>query len=127
MLNQQEAEKVLQEEIKKNPKVTKDDKYVTYNCPDCGAQVIADENTAATFCVYCGSVAILKSKLTGNFAPDIIIPFSKEKEDADKEFANLAKGRPLVPKSFTLGRTVFPLHTGHPCPEIRLVIAASHS
>ena len=88
---------------KNNEDVSEEEKtiYDSYKCQNCGAEIVADENTAATFCVYCGSVAILKSKLTGSFAPDIIIPFEKEKEDAEEAFANLAKGRPLVPKSFT--------------------------
>ena len=88
---------------KNNEKIAEEDKiiYDSYKCQNCGAEIVADENTAATFCVYCGSVAILKSKLTGEFAPDIIIPFSKEKTDAEEAFVNLAKGRPLVPKSFT--------------------------
>ena len=94
------AEKQLQEEIKKNPKVTKDGKYVTYNCPDCGAQVIADENTAATFCVYCGNTSIIKNRLTGKFAPSKLIPFKFEKEDAIKAFKSLRKGRPFMPKFF---------------------------
>ncbi len=88
---------------KNNEEIAEEDKtiYDSYKCQNCGAEIVADENTAATFCVYCGSVAILKSKLTGDFAPDSIIPFSMEKSDAEEAFANLAKGRPLVPKTFT--------------------------
>ncbi|MBE6160567.1 MAG: hypothetical protein E7157_05955 [Lactobacillales bacterium] len=77
-----------------------DDKYVTYNCPDCGANIITDEETAATFCIYCGNSSIIKNRLTGKFAPSKIIPFKKTKEDAIKAFKGLKKGRPLVPKSF---------------------------
>ena len=73
----------------------------SYKCENCGAEIVADQNTAATFCVYCGSVAILKSKLTGKFAPDSIIPFKKEREEAIKSFESLSKGRPLCPKDFT--------------------------
>lgn len=75
--------------------------YVSYKCQDCGAEIIADSQTAATFCVYCGNTAILKDKLSGKFAPDYVIPFQKEKEDAEKAFKELAKGRPFVPKDFT--------------------------
>ena len=60
--------------------------YVSYNCPDCGAQIIADETTSATFCVYCGNTAILKSKLSGQFKPDLIIPFKKELLNADHTY-----------------------------------------
>ncbi len=73
----------------------------SYKCQNCGAEIVADQNTAATFCVYCGSVAILKSKLSGKFSPDSIIPFKKEKEEAIKAFESLSKGRPLCPKDFT--------------------------
>ena len=74
--------------------------YVEYHCKDCGAKIIADENTASTFCVYCGNTAILKSKLSGKFAPSKIIPFKKSKEEALEAFKNLSKGKPLMPKFF---------------------------
>ena len=74
--------------------------YLEYNCKNCGAKIIADEQTAATFCVYCGNTAILKSKLSGKFAPSKIIPFSKTKEEALEAFKSLNKGRPLMPKFF---------------------------
>lgn len=74
--------------------------YVSYNCPDCGAQIIADETTSATFCLYCGNSSILKHKLSGEFKPHKIIPFKKEKSDAIMAFKNLSKGRPFIPKSF---------------------------
>lgn len=76
--------------------------YISYNCPDCGAQVVCDENTAATFCVYCGNTNIIKNRLEGKFAPDKIIPFRKAKEDAISAFKSLKKGRPFLPKEFTL-------------------------
>lgn len=74
--------------------------YVNYNCPDCGAVIITDENTAATFCVYCGNTSIIKSRLSGEFAPSKIIPFKKTKEDAITAFKGLKKGRRLIPKEF---------------------------
>ena len=54
-------------ELKKEPeeKVEMDE----YICQDCGAQIVADKNTAATFCVYCKNTAILKSRLTDKFSP----------------------------------------------------------
>ena len=74
--------------------------YVAYNCQNCGAEIITDEQTAATFCVYCGNTAILKNKLSGAFAPSKIIPFKKEKQLAIDSFKALSKGRPLMPKEF---------------------------
>lgn len=75
--------------------------YVTYTCQDCGAEIVADSETAATFCVYCGNTAILKNKLSGKFAPESIIPFKKEKKDAEIAFTKVAKGKLFVPSDFT--------------------------
>lgn len=83
-----------------------DTNYDSYKCPDCGAEIIADENTASTFCVYCGNTAILKSKLSGKFAPTKIIPFKKVKEDAIEAFKKIKKGRPLLLKSFTSEKNI---------------------
>lgn len=71
-----------------------------YRCKSCGAEIIADANTTATFCVYCGNTAILKEKIYDSRVPDLIIPFKKVKEDAVNAFEKLVKHKPLVPKSF---------------------------
>ena len=82
--------------------VSKDNaNYVKYLCKNCNAEIIADENTASTFCVYCGNTAILKDKLSGEFAPSLIIPFKKTKKNAIEAFKSLKKGRTFVPKTFT--------------------------
>ena len=88
---------------KKNVKTSKNDNfdgYISYHCESCGAEIIADNETSATFCVYCGNTAILQSKLTGKFSPDLVIPFKKTKEEAIEAFRSLSKGRPLMPKDF---------------------------
>lgn len=77
-----------------------EDLYTSYKCKNCGAEIVADNETAATFCVYCGNTAILKSKLSGQFKPDLIIPFKKEKKVAINAFKNLSKGRPFLPDDF---------------------------
>lgn len=86
---------------RKDAKVEDDNvEYVEYHCQSCGAEIIADKETAATFCVYCGNTAILQSKLSGKFSPDLVIPFKNTKEDAIAAFKGLSKGRPLMPKDF---------------------------
>ncbi len=77
------------------------DDYISYNCKNCGAEIITDAQTTATFCVYCGNTAILRNKLSGKFTPSRIIPFKKTQDDATAAFLKLSKGRPLVPKNFT--------------------------
>ena len=77
-----------------------------YNCPDCGAIIVADKETTATFCVYCGNTAILKNKLAGKFHPKYLIPFKKTKEEAVAAFKSLSKGRIFVPKDFTSEKNI---------------------
>lgn len=76
------------------------DGMTNYHCKNCGAEIIADDTVTATFCVYCGSTAILKEKIDSGRAPDLIIPFKKTKESASKAFESLTKGKPLMPKKF---------------------------
>ena len=83
--------------VKKTKKLEKMD---VYHCKNCGAEIMADETVTATFCVYCGSTAILKDKIDDGIAPNLIIPFKKVKEDAVVAFTNLTKGKPLMPKQF---------------------------
>ena len=76
------------------------DNFDVYTCKNCGAEVMADETTTATFCVYCGSTTILKDKINDGIAPTKIIPFKKVKEDAINAFKGLSNGRILMPKLF---------------------------
>ena len=87
--------KELKEEKQENVEM---DEYI---CQDCGAKIVADKNTAATFCVYCKNTAILKSRLTDKFSPTRIIPFAKTKDDAIKAFQSVGKGKFLMPKEFS--------------------------
>lgn len=72
-----------------------------YECPNCGAQVITDENTTATFCVYCGSTSIIKNRLTDEFRPVKIIPFKNTKKEAIQAFKKFKKGKIFTPKDFS--------------------------
>lgn len=102
-----DMDKLKEEEVKEKSKKSDNySDYVNYNCPDCGAEIIADENTAATFCVYCGNTSIIKNRLSGDFAPKYIIPFKMEKQKAIDAFKSLRKGRPLVPKSFVSEKNI---------------------
>lgn len=102
---QKESDSAANEKVNMAPKTTPDAKdnynsYISYKCENCGAEIVADEQTAATFCVYCGNTAILRSKLSGDFKPSRVIPFEKNKDAAIEAFKSLSKGRPLVPKDF---------------------------
>ena len=40
-----------------------------FKCPACGAVLVTDEHSAAMNCAYCGSPALIESRLSGEFAP----------------------------------------------------------
>ncbi len=77
-----------------------------FQCPACGGEIMGDENTAATFCPYCGNPTIMPTRLSGGVKPDGVLPFRKNKEDAKAAFLALCKGKPLLPKEFTQAQQI---------------------
>ncbi len=71
-----------------------------YICPSCGAQVTADDTTAATSCYYCHNPIVLSDRLSEEFTPDYIIPFSVDKKKAEEIFTGWVRSRRFVPKDF---------------------------
>ena len=51
------------------------EELVSFKCSNCGAEIVSDVNTFSTFCVYCGSTAILREKISNEDMPDYVIPF----------------------------------------------------
>ncbi|MBO5790784.1 MAG: TFIIB-type zinc ribbon-containing protein, partial [Clostridia bacterium] len=72
-----------------------------YLCPSCGAEVAADENTAAQFCCYCHSPVILEGKLSGQMKPDKLVAFKIDRENAKGIFSKWAKKKIFAPKQFS--------------------------
>ena len=73
---------------------------VVYSCPSCGAQVMTDATTAATSCHYCHNPIVLSGKLSGEYKPDMIIPFVLTKEQAAEQFRKHCEGKTFLPKDF---------------------------
>lgn len=77
------------------------DNTVTFICPECAAEIVADENTAATFCAFCGNPTVLPNRLSGMLKPELIIPFAINKEAAVSKLKAFCKKKPLAPKGFS--------------------------
>lgn len=73
---------------------------VEYTCPSCGAQIVTDETTAATFCYYCHNPVVLSGRLEGKLLPNRIIPFAVTREAAEKGFKDYIAKKKFVPKAF---------------------------
>lgn len=71
-----------------------------YSCPNCGADIITDESTAADICIYCHSPVMLKGRLSGQMRPDRVIPFKYGREEAVRRFLEFARKKHFAPKDF---------------------------
>lgn len=77
----------MQEAPKKGKKVaTEQIKGNAYVCSQCGATLLTFDETAVTFCSYCGSQNMLEEKMVSQDAPDLIIPFQKTRDDCIKSY-----------------------------------------
>lgn len=100
--NQQQEEQVNWEDSPQNSWSDEEQQVLReFQCPSCGAQILTDETTAASFCPYCDNPTIIPARLSGTLKPDGVIPFKTTKDDAIAAFLKLCKGKPLLPKEFT--------------------------
>lgn len=70
----------------------------SYTCSQCGASLITFEETAITFCSYCGSQAMIESKMMKMNNPDYIIPFKKTKEECIKSYKKILSKSIFAPQ-----------------------------
>ncbi|HHT65426.1 MAG TPA: DNA helicase PriA, partial [Clostridiales bacterium] len=71
-----------------------------YHCSSCGAELIADQTTSATFCLYCKNPSIIKSRFTGRFKPKYLIPFHLTREQAKELYRKWIGKRLFAPGEF---------------------------
>lgn len=70
-----------------------------FTCPQCGGEIITEDNEAAAFCSYCGGSTILNSRLDSLQRPQYIVPFQKTKADCVESYKKRMKGAIFAPKS----------------------------
>ena len=73
----------------------------SFTCSSCGAEIVADANTMATECCYCGNPTMMPQRFSGMLKPDYIIPFEKTKDEAVAALQAFYKGKRLLPDAFT--------------------------
>lgn len=71
-----------------------------YRCNACGAEILADENLAATFCIYCQNSSIIKSRFEGRFKPKLVIPFKISESKARELYKTWISKRIFAPHNF---------------------------
>lgn len=79
---------------------------IEYVCNACGAKVVTDKQTSASFCAFCGSPALIGQKLTKEFKPECIIPFKYGREKAIESFFNWCRGGRMTPFGFASDKNI---------------------
>ncbi len=77
-----------------------------YNCSSCGADLIADQNTAVIRCPYCGNQTIAPTQFSGALRPDFVVPFAFDKKQAIEKYKGYYDKRFLLPKDFTVSSKI---------------------
>ena len=69
-----------------------------YTCSSCGAELMVNDKEVSSFCSYCGQPTIVFSRVSKELKPDLVIPFSITKEDAEARIRKSLSKNPLIPK-----------------------------
>ena len=69
----------------------------SFLCTQCGAELLTFDETAITFCSYCGSQSMIESRMITQNCPEFIIPFKIDKETCINEYKELLKHSMFVP------------------------------
>ena len=75
-------------------------------CNACGAKLVTDAHTAATFCAFCGSPALVGKRLTEKFQPQYMIPFKYSRKSAEEAFIKWAGKGKWTPFGFVSKKNV---------------------
>jgi len=100
------GERIRSEKAKTKIRKALGDDGQVFVCNACGASVVADKNTSATFCAFCGSPALINQRLTDEFSPDYIIPFEYGKDEAVNKFFKWCKGGRWTPIDFVSKKNI---------------------
>ena len=71
-----------------------------YTCNTCGGEIVADENTGASECPFCGNPVVMTGQFAGSLKPDLVIPFKLDKKAAMEALKKHYGGKKLLPKVF---------------------------
>lgn len=62
-----------------------------WNCPSCGAEILAEKTTGSTVCPYCDNPMIMPEQFKDSYRPDYIIPFMKSKKKRNRHLRHITK------------------------------------
>ena len=71
-----------------------------YSCPSCGAEIITDKSTVASFCYYCHNPVVLSDRVSGALKPQKVIPFAFDKNEAVDIFLRYTRKKKFLPRDY---------------------------
>ena len=95
-----DAPEQIQEQAQGVPEQTE------FVCNACGAKLVTDAHTSATFCALCGSPALVGKRLTEQFQPQYMIPFKFSRNAAEAAFIKWAGKGKWTPFGFVSKKNV---------------------
>ena len=103
---QPSAPKTPAEELEERRRAEFEENTRLYECPTCGAEIVADSNTAASFCYYCHNPVILKGRVGGMYRPSRVLPFSFGRDKAVEIFNKWASDKKFVPDDLVSAKQI---------------------
>ncbi|MCR5322042.1 MAG: zinc ribbon domain-containing protein [Lachnospiraceae bacterium] len=113
-----------------------DFEVTVFTCPQCGAQIVSEDNEAAAFCSFCGGSTILDSRISKEKRPEFILPFKRTKDDCLTSFKSMTKRAIFSPnevkdyKDIDSFRGIYmpywmytAVKQGHACYDVRKTIS----
>ncbi len=77
-----------------------DSHAVEYVCPSCGAEVVVEDTTAATYCYYCHNPVVLSGRVSGKFRPQRVVPFRIPQKEVEEKFLHWCKKKRFMKRDF---------------------------
>ena len=71
-----------------------------FRCSACGAELMAKETEATSYCYYCGQPAVMEEQLSDYMQPDYVIPFQITQEEAANLLQKSIRKGFFVPRCF---------------------------
>ena len=89
-------QKLSKEEMRKRATI----KMRHFHCSSCGAELLAKQTEATSYCYYCGQPAVMEEQLEDYLEPDYIIPFQITQEEAAQKLQESIRNGFYVPLCF---------------------------
>ncbi|MBR0507216.1 MAG: hypothetical protein IJJ86_01245 [Clostridia bacterium] len=99
----QDAANEQSDSWKKDPTVWEKDEATglnVYVCAACGGEVLGDDTLASARCPFCDNTVIMKRQFTGEWKPDLVLPFKLDRKAAQDAFRRHLHGKKLLAKAF---------------------------